>query len=162
MTACNLLQTSLSHRFCHKDETKGGIFITTSVHGRSKFSGCAFDKASFAARSASSFPLISLWLGIQQNVIYSLSDNIPDMSVYMWQKSKYFCLTSLNRLFKTVEEVEDLSNSDKVKSTVAGSESQMGTSGILLIAISPTSNFASFNNFLQFIQKESVAESVCV
>ena len=48
----------------------------TSVHGSSKFSGCAFDKASFAARSASSFPLISLWLGSQQNVINLLSDNI--------------------------------------------------------------------------------------
>ena len=35
-----------------------------------------FDKASFAARSAFSFPLISLWPGIQQNVIYLLPDNI--------------------------------------------------------------------------------------
>ena len=51
-------------------------FIKTSVHGISKFSGCAFDKASFAARSAFSFPLISLWLGIQQNVRYLLPDNI--------------------------------------------------------------------------------------
>ena len=78
----------------------------------------------------------------------------------MWQKSKYFCFTSLNRLLKTVEEVDDLSNSDKVKSTLTGSESQMGTSGILLIAIYPTSIFASFNNFLQYIPKESVAESL--
>ena len=77
----------------------------------------------------------------------------------MWQKSKYFCFTSLNRLLKTVE-VDDLSNLDKVKSTVTGSESQMGTSGILLIAIPPTSIFASFNNFLQYIPKESVAESL--
>ena len=67
----------------------------------------------------------------------------------MWQKkSKYFCLSSLNWLLKTVE-VDDLSNSDKVKSTVTGSEFQMGTSGILLIAISPTSIFAFFNSFLQ-------------
>ena len=78
----------------------------------------------------------------------------------MWQKSKNFCFTSLNGLLKTVEEADDLSNSDKVKSTVTGSESQMGTSGILLIAISPTSIFASFNNFLQHIPKESVAESL--
>ena len=63
------------HRSCHKDETNGWIFIKTSVHGSSKFSGCAFDKASFAARSASSFPLISLWLGSQQNVINLPSDN---------------------------------------------------------------------------------------
>ena len=76
MMACSLLSTSLSHRSCHKDEINGWIFIKTSVHGISKFSGCAFDKASFAARSASSFPLISLWLGIQQNVIYLLPDNI--------------------------------------------------------------------------------------
>ena len=47
---------------------------------------------------------------------------------------------------------------DKVKSTVTGSESQMGTSGILLIAISPTSIFPSFNNFLQCTPKESVAD----
>ena len=78
----------------------------------------------------------------------------------MWQNSKYFCFTSLNLLLKTVEEVDDLSNSDKVKSTETGSESQMGTSGILLIAISPTSVFASFNSFLQYIPKESVAESL--
>ena len=77
----------------------------------------------------------------------------------MWQKFKYFCFTSLNRLLKTVE-VDDLSNSDKVKSTVTGSESQMRTSGILLIAISPTSIFAFFNNFLQCIPKESVADSL--
>ena len=44
----------------------------------------------------------------------------------MWQKPKYFCFTSLNRLLKTVEKVDDLSNSDKVKSTVTGLESQMG------------------------------------
>ena len=47
-----------------------------SVHDNSKCVGYAFDKASFAARSASPFPLISLWLGIQQNVIYFLPDNI--------------------------------------------------------------------------------------
>ena len=74
--ACNLLPTSLSHRSCHKDEIKGWIFIKMSVHGSSKFSGCAFDKASFAARSASSFPLIFLWLGSQQNVINLPLDNI--------------------------------------------------------------------------------------
>ena len=77
----------------------------------------------------------------------------------MWQKSKYFCFTSLKRLLKTVEEVDDLSNSDKVKSTVTGSESQMGTSGILLIAI-PQHIFALFDNFLQCIPKESVADSL--
>ena len=55
MMACNLLPTSLSHRFCHKDETKGWILIKTSVYGSSKCAGCAFDTASFVARSASSF-----------------------------------------------------------------------------------------------------------
>ena len=35
-----------------------------------------FKKASFAARSASSFPVISRWLGIQQNVMNSPLDNI--------------------------------------------------------------------------------------
>ena len=75
--ACNLLPTSLSHRSCHKDEIQGWIFIKTSVHGSSNFSGCAFDKSSFAARSASSFPLISLWLGSQQNVIW-FSDELDD------------------------------------------------------------------------------------
>ena len=74
--ACNLLSTSLSHRSSHKDEIKGWIFIKMSVHGSSKFSGCAFDKASFAARSASSFPLISLWLGSQQNIINLELNNI--------------------------------------------------------------------------------------
>ena len=76
MMACNLLPTSLSHRSCHKDEIKGWIFTKTSVHGSSKFSGCVFDKAYFAARSASSFPLISLWLGSLQNVINLPLDNI--------------------------------------------------------------------------------------
>ena len=47
-----------------------------------KFSGCAFDKASYAARSTSSFLLIYLCLGIQQNVIYLLPDNIS------WHVSK--------------------------------------------------------------------------
>ena len=74
--ACNLLLTSLSHRFCHKHETKGWILIKTSVHGSSKCAGCAFDKASFAARSASSFPVIYRWLGIQQNVMNLPLDNI--------------------------------------------------------------------------------------
>ena len=74
--ACNLSPTSLSHRFCHKDETKGWILIKTSVHGSSKCAGCALDKASFAARSASSFPVISRWLGIQQNVINLPLDDI--------------------------------------------------------------------------------------
>ena len=60
MMACNLSPTSLSHRFCHKDETKGWILIKTSVHSSSKCAGCAFDKVSFAARSASSFPEISM------------------------------------------------------------------------------------------------------
>ena len=32
----------------------------TSVHGSSECAGCTFDKAYFAARSASSFPMISL------------------------------------------------------------------------------------------------------
>ena len=41
MIACNLLPTSLSHCFCHKDEAKGWILIKTSVHGSA---GCAFDK----------------------------------------------------------------------------------------------------------------------
>ena len=76
MMACNLLPTSLSHRFCHKDETKGWILIKTSVHGSSKCVGCAFDKASFAARPACSFPVISRWLGIRQNVINLPLDNI--------------------------------------------------------------------------------------
>ena len=49
---------------------------STSVHGSVKCAGCASDKASFAARSASSFPVISLWLGIQQNVTYWSLDNI--------------------------------------------------------------------------------------
>ena len=66
----------LSHRFYHKDETKGWILIKTSVHGSSKCAGCAFDKASFAARSASSFPVISRWLGIQQHVMNVPLDNI--------------------------------------------------------------------------------------
>ena len=76
MMACNLYPTSLSHRFCHKDETKGWILIKTYVHGSSKCAGCAFDKAYFAARSASSFPVISRWLGIQQNVMNLPLDNI--------------------------------------------------------------------------------------
>ena len=48
----------------------------TSVHGSSKCVGCASDKASFAARSACSFTVISRWLGIQQNVINLPLDNI--------------------------------------------------------------------------------------
>ena len=48
----------------------------TSVHGSSKCVGCAFDKASFAARSACPFPVISRWLGFQQNVINLPIDNI--------------------------------------------------------------------------------------
>ena len=48
----------------------------TSVHGSSKYVGCAFDKASFAARSACSVPVISRWLGTQQNVINLSLDNI--------------------------------------------------------------------------------------
>ena len=79
--AYNLLPTSLSHHFCHKDETKGWILIKTSVHSSSKYAGCAFDKASFAARSASSFPVISLWLRIQQNVMNLPLDNI---SWHVW------------------------------------------------------------------------------
>ena len=59
-----------------QDETNGWILIKTSVHGSSKCVGRAFDKASFAARSACSFPVISLWLGIQQNVINLMPDNI--------------------------------------------------------------------------------------
>ena len=74
--ACDLLPTSLSHLFCHKDETEGWILIKTSVHGSSKCAGCNFDTASFAARSACSFPVISRWLGIQQNVMNLPLDNI--------------------------------------------------------------------------------------
>ena len=48
----------------------------TSVHGSSQCVGCAFDKASFAARSACWFTMISLWLRIQQNVINLPLDNI--------------------------------------------------------------------------------------
>ena len=66
-----------------------GIIIKTSVHGSSKFSGCSFEKAFFAARSASSFPLISLWLGIQQNVI-----NLPLYSI-----SWHACKTLFTRGF---------------------------------------------------------------
>ena len=197
----------------------------TSVHRSSKFSGCVFDKASFAARLASSFPLISLWLGSQQNVINLpldniylhackilftrgfllswlsmacntdiLSENITKRStvetftyftylvnrfylcskytatisqyitpcsirtdicrsyfsfnfrsVNVYVTKIYFCLNSLNRLIKIVQEVDDLSNSDKVKSTVTGLESQIGTSGILLIAKCP-------NIYLCFLQ----------
>ena len=47
-----------------------------SVHGSSKCASCAFDQASFAARSASSFPVISRWFGIQQNVMNLPLDNI--------------------------------------------------------------------------------------
>ena len=61
----------------------------TFVHGSSKFSGSAFDKASFAARSASSFPVISPWLGSQQNVINLPLDNI----------SWYACKTLITRGF---------------------------------------------------------------
>ena len=87
----------LSHRFCNKDETKGWILIKTYVHGSSKCAGCAFDKASFAARSASSFPLISRWLGIQQNVI-----NLP-LDIISWHVCKTlftrgFLLLALNGL----------------------------------------------------------------
>ena len=49
----------------------------TSVHGSSKCAGCAFDKTSFAAWSASSFPVISRLLGIQQNVVNLPLENIP-------------------------------------------------------------------------------------
>ena len=66
-------------------------------------------------------------------------------------------LANLLALFLSLEEVDDLSNSDQVKSTVTSSETQMGTPGILLIAISPTSIFASFDNILQCIPKEPVA-----
>ena len=59
-----------------KMRQKVGFSLKKSVHGSSKFSGCGFDKTSFVARSESSFLLISLWLGIQQNVIYLLPDNI--------------------------------------------------------------------------------------
>ena len=65
--------------------------------------------------------------------------------MYMWQKSGYFCLDALNRLLKTVE-VDDLSNSDKVKSTVTSLESEIWTWGILLMAISPTSMAISANS----------------
>ena len=52
------------------------LYKKTSVHGSSKCVGCVVDKASFAARSAWSFPVISLWLGIQQSVIDLPLDNI--------------------------------------------------------------------------------------
>ena len=80
----------------------------------------------------------------------------------MSQKSEYFCFNSLNWLFKTAEEVDDLLNSDKVKSTERGLESRMGTSGILLIAISLIYFFAFLNDFLQCIRKEFVADSLSV
>ena len=66
--ACNLFPSSLSQHLCHK-EINGWIFVKKSVHGILKRTGYAFDKASLTARSASSLPFISLWLGIQQNVI---------------------------------------------------------------------------------------------
>ena len=61
----------------------------TSVHGSSICVGCAFDKASIAARSACSFPVISRWFGIQQNVINLPLDNI----------SWHACKTLLTRGF---------------------------------------------------------------
>ena len=61
----------------------------TSVHGTSKCAGCAFDKASFAARSACSFPVISRWLGIQQNVM-----NLP-LDIISW----HVCKTLFTRGF---------------------------------------------------------------
>ena len=95
--ACNLLPTSLSHRFCHKDETKGWILIKTSVHGNSKCVGCAFDKASFAARSACSFPVISRWLGIQQNVM-----NLPLDNTFKWDRHR-----------QTMKNTKDTDDSDQ-------------------------------------------------
>ena len=62
--------------FLPQNETKGWILIKTSVHGSTKCTGFAFDKTSFAARSASSFPVISQWLGIQQKVMNLPLDNI--------------------------------------------------------------------------------------
>ena len=65
------------------------ISIKTSVHGSSTYAGCAFDKTSFAEWSASSFPVVSLWLGIQQNVMNLLLDSI----------SRHVCNTLLTRGF---------------------------------------------------------------
>ena len=67
--------------------------------------------------------LVETFTYVKALLIASTFVSTLDLSVYMWQKSKYFCFTSLNRLLKTVQEVDDLSNSDKVKSTVTGSES---------------------------------------
>ena len=61
----------------------------TYVHGSSKCEGSALDKASFAVRPACSFPVISLWLGIQQNVI-----NLP-LNDISW----HVCKTLLTRGF---------------------------------------------------------------
>ena len=73
-----------SHRSCHKDQKNGWIFIKTSVHGSSKCVGCALDKASFAAQSVCSVPVISLWLRIQQNVINLPLDNISWHASLCW------------------------------------------------------------------------------
>ena len=109
MMACILLSTSSSHRSCHKDEIKGWFFIKTSVHGSSKFWGCAFDKASFAAQSASSFPLISLWLGSQQNVINLPLDNIS-WHAYKTLFTRGFLLSWLSMACNTDMLSENITN----------------------------------------------------
>ena len=102
MMVCNLLPNFLSHRFCHNDETKGWILIKKkpSAHGCSKCAGCAFDEASLAARSASSFPLISLCLGIQQNVMNLPLDNIS-WHVCKTLFTKWFLLSWLSMACNT-------------------------------------------------------------
>ena len=127
-TACDLLPTPLSNSFCHKNETKCWIVIKPAVHGSSTCAGCAFHKAYFVAQPASSFPVMSLGLGIQHDVMGLPWDNIfwhvcktqfkrgfllpwlsvachtdilsENIYVYMWQKSNHFCFNSLNQLFK--------------------------------------------------------------
>ena len=87
--ACNLLPTSLSHHFSHRDETYGWISIKTSVHGSPQGVGCVFDKASFCSTISMLFPVISLWLGIQQNII-----NLP-LDTISW----HVCKTVFTRGF---------------------------------------------------------------
>ena len=64
------LPTSLSHRSCHKDDTCGWIFIKHLY------------MAVQNAQSACSFLVISLWLGIQQNVM-----NLP-LDYISWRVCK--------------------------------------------------------------------------
>ena len=58
--------------------------------------------------------------------ILSYSQKYPEVTLFNFQwirvtKSNFhFCVKSLNRLLKTVEKVDDFSNSDKVKSAEFG------------------------------------------